>query len=478
MGLNAKVAKVLPLPAFQGLAVGLILTFAGFVFSQGIRKNYTEMTADEKAALVSAFHTVGDAATMTVGDPIHGLLRDLADFHQYNFNANIGGIHFAELESQNNFHAWHRYASFELEQAMQTLNPHVTLPYWDWTVNNTKTDPLWDETFLGGFDSSWSLNRSKFPGPQLPTQVEVNLSQNEMTFWTGSLSTSGDTRGGYSNKIENGIHSPPHYWVGGIMVGGGSPLDPAFWLHHNNFDRLWQLWEDKELAIKSSHTRPSMARYDGTYIRGDGTLLPMKPPNEITDSRSLGVFYAGSQLAVLDKYTVNNLTRNPEQFTYQYLIQAKDFFIVPAGKSCAFRSATGIELQNGFSVESGGSFSADVIATGPLLAKYAIEEPRMQDPQSPRKPYVNGFHSRVLNGGQRLGIDFSSWLAKSSRINAEVWDMQGKRAKLDLLSIEGTYMLHGLVFNLKNVKTRGVHAFKVAVGDKKFSGKLFLSGQE
>ncbi len=34
-----------------------------------------------------------------------------------------------------------------------------------------------------------------------------------------------------------------HNWTGGTMAGGNSPLDPLFYLHHCNVDRLWAIWQ-------------------------------------------------------------------------------------------------------------------------------------------------------------------------------------------------------------------------------------------
>jgi tyrosinase len=459
-----RVASSPPRPALRSSAI-LVLLAAAMAFTQGIRKNYTEMTPEEKNALVSAFQTLGD--------PPSGLLRNLATFHSVNFSANSGGIHQASQEQFNIFHAWHRYASFELEQEMQRINPHITLPYWDWTVNRLATDALWDNSFIGGFNARWSLGRVLGGGVVLPTAADVATVQSLTSFWgPGGLAGSG-----YSQQVENArpVHNPPHNWVGGVMAGGESPRDPIFWFHHNNVDRLWQLWEDQEPAVKSTHTRTTMARYDGTFVRPDGAVLPAVDPDAIVDSRSLGVFYAGGGVALLDNYTVANRTRNPEQFTYRDLIRAANFR-VPAGRSANFRSATGIELQNGFVVESGGSFTAEVLGTGSIVAKMSSDMPIPQEPLEPGTAASADFRYRVAGGGALLALEFPGWIAKTEEIRAEVWNVAGKRASLRLVSVDGVYLIGGLTFDLSGIGTRGVHFFRVEAGKERFTGKVVLGG--
>lgn len=60
----------------------------------------------------------------------------------------------------------------------------------------------------------------------------------------------------HAGTVHGGIETQPHDWVHGL-VGGSEPatnlpglmadpdtaaLDPIFWLHHANIDRLWQVW--------------------------------------------------------------------------------------------------------------------------------------------------------------------------------------------------------------------------------------------
>lgn len=56
----------------------------------------------------------------------------------------------------------------------------------------------------------------------------------------------------FRNQLEgfrgSGMHNRVHRWIGGSMGPGTSPNDPAFFLHHCNVDRLWELWRNSDLG--------------------------------------------------------------------------------------------------------------------------------------------------------------------------------------------------------------------------------------
>lgn len=45
-----------------------------------------------------------------------------------------------------------------------------------------------------------------------------------------------------SGLLETGPHNNVHGGTGGFMGAFMSPVDPIFWLHHANIDRLWDIW--------------------------------------------------------------------------------------------------------------------------------------------------------------------------------------------------------------------------------------------
>ena len=54
--------------------------------------------------------------------------------------------------------------------------------------------------------------------------------------------------GGVNGRLENVPHNAIHGAIGGLMNDPDTAaLDPIFWLHHSNIDRLWEVW---------SHSKP------------------------------------------------------------------------------------------------------------------------------------------------------------------------------------------------------------------------------
>jgi tyrosinase len=313
--------------------------------AQSIRKEHLEMTATEKVNLVNAFYQLRTGAD---------LIADLAEFHADFFvfentnDPNGLAIHFNLPDRPENqiFFAWHRRQMFELEQVMQDINPNISMPFWDSSTDQSVNSTLWDQNFMGQFDADWGLGRNVGAGGPLPTLQTVIDVQANTDFLL------------YSNDMERGdAHTGGHRYAGGVMRTSRSPRDPIFYLHHTYVDKLWTDWE--EANQNSSFIIQSMIRYDGTY-NFDGTTLPLVNPNNIVDSKSLGVFYAHNQLAELENYTVSNTYNTQENFYYQFTIQAGNSFMVPTGTDCKLESVTEIVLQPGFEAVSGSSFTAKI----------------------------------------------------------------------------------------------------------------------
>lgn len=283
------------------------------------------------------------------------LINDLALYHRAFFNLDDVGdgssldihMNLPDEPEKDIFLAWHRRQILELEHAIQGLFPYLSVPYIDWTSDNSTNSPVWDFDFLGQFDEDWGLNRNLGASGQLPdsdnVQELLNFSSDYYLF---------------SNNFERGVvHAGPHNWVGGVMVGGSSPRDPIFYLHHTNVDRIWQEWEKENEA--SLFIRSSMLRYDGTYVF-NGNVLPTVNPNNLINSNSIGVFYAENQFVNLEDYEVSNSNLENEYFYYQYQINISNNFIVPSGNTSTVESIDQILIKPGFYAESGSNFIAKI----------------------------------------------------------------------------------------------------------------------
>lgn len=177
------------------------------------RKNFRDLTSDERNRFVAALNDLKS----------RGVIDQFASDHSSFF----GNAH-----GESSFFPWHREFNRLFEDQLRTYDARITLPYWDWTVDNTNTSSLWDSGFLGGFDSAWGLGRSL--SGSLPTAQDVQDALNAPTFPD------------FLDIVERSIgtlHDAPHGWVGGIMSGASAPADPAFYLHHGFIDVIWAQWQ-------------------------------------------------------------------------------------------------------------------------------------------------------------------------------------------------------------------------------------------
>lgn len=168
------------------------------------------------------------------------------------------------------FPPWHRSFIYYFEQLIQFFSgdSNFALPYWDWSRTTSVPDsfygtgnPLDDDISLKDPPTSCpdapSAGRGVTQGTQfsqadLDTYVgpkRINDIQSNPDYATYGGAVSG--RG----ALEATPHNFIHRWVGGDTEGGSekdsnmaqffSPMDPIFWMHHCNVDRLYSNWLER-----------------------------------------------------------------------------------------------------------------------------------------------------------------------------------------------------------------------------------------
>jgi tyrosinase len=246
-----------------------------------LRKNQNTLTASEKQAFVSAVLGLKQRPSrLHPGDPNFGRYDDFVEVH---LNAMMppmmtppqpGWAHQSGV-----FTPWHRALLLEFEKELQTANPAVTIPYWDWTQDSSPTSSLWTSDFLGGngagadgqvAEGPFAGSAGKWPirvkdGPTDPdvlrrdmgadpTAKELPSASDQAAVlamgpydrqpWEDGLRANNAAAWqGYRPHLEVDLHNLVHRWVGGNMLDMTSPNDPVFWLHHCNCDRLWVVWQ-------------------------------------------------------------------------------------------------------------------------------------------------------------------------------------------------------------------------------------------
>lgn len=189
------------------------------------------------------------------------------------------------------FAPWHRAYLYYFEQIVASLsgNASFALPYWDWSRTHTIPDAFWGA-------GNTLLDNTRRMQPNQPFSATVINEFVGLPVINGLLADTdfasmwGDDIGG--GEFEFTPHNQVHVQVGGNMMTGASPLDPLFWCHHCNVDRLYSEW----LGRRGHFPPTAPAWRDKTF---NDFADPMGNPagGELTvakmlDSRDLGYVYA------------------------------------------------------------------------------------------------------------------------------------------------------------------------------------------
>ncbi|MGX9117293.1 tyrosinase family protein [Mesorhizobium sp. BHbsci] len=158
------------------------------------------------------------------------------------------------------FLPWHRayLRSFELICRELSGKSDFALPYWDWTVDRQIPTPFrmseGNELYHDrpGFQSNDSLP-DDMVGEAVIERIlsAVTLQDFGSTRPSGQDSTdsSWQRRRGDATELEFNPHNGVHGTLQGDMASYMSPLDPIFWLHHCNADRIWSIWSSRHPGV-------------------------------------------------------------------------------------------------------------------------------------------------------------------------------------------------------------------------------------
>jgi tyrosinase len=215
---------------------------------------------------------------------------------------------------------WHRQLLDLFERELQTINPQVTIPYWNWAVDNQPTSSIWNDDFMGGNgdptdnhvvktgpfrQGQWILTRD---GPDLrrdfgdwvsslPTaqdeQVALTIPNYDVFPYDSGSDITQSFRnfmaGWNSPTIEPERHNRVHNWVGGSMLTEASPNDPVFWLVHANLDRIWADWETQH-----GYLYPESGAAEGENLYDQMPFLDVTPAS-VLNHYDLGYQYDTEQ---------------------------------------------------------------------------------------------------------------------------------------------------------------------------------------
>jgi len=302
-----------------------------------IRRDQATLSLGERKAFVNAVLALKDQPSQLY-PPSQNKYDDYVLIHSAAMVSPVTGPMFAHQGPA--FLPWHREFIRRFELDLQSIDQRVTLPYWDWTKDNSASSTIWNEDFMGGngrdednkvmsgqfaYDAGrWTLNINdvyepnpqpylrrgfgKFPGVStLPTAEQVSdalkVTPYDSPPWMTDVqeqkpqpSFRNRLEGWYGEgRIHNRVHlwvsggTPPEYNDAGSMFWSTSPNDPIFFLHHCNIDRLWAQWQQHH------PTHGYLPNIGGP--KGHNINDPMEPwkgtatPASVIDHHSLGYTY-------------------------------------------------------------------------------------------------------------------------------------------------------------------------------------------
>ncbi|HVG23284.1 MAG TPA: tyrosinase family protein [Thermoanaerobaculia bacterium] len=149
------------------------------------------------------------------------------------------------------FLPWHRIYLKYMERTLRKFSgdPKFALPYWDYPDNTGPDGGIALPTMMRGAASSNSLVDTF-------RTIGLNTNASDIDPLDGSAQQAFDftTFTSFSQSLEGQPHGTMHCGTGmncqapdiGIVAVAG--LDPVFYMHHANIDRLWQCWMVRKAA--------------------------------------------------------------------------------------------------------------------------------------------------------------------------------------------------------------------------------------
>ncbi|MFM0139850.1 tyrosinase family protein [Caballeronia grimmiae] len=178
------------------------------------------------------------------------------------------------------FMAWHRGYIYYLEQQLKSTSGDtgLTLPYWDYY-----TYPV----IPSEFTDTASGNPLYVPRQNTNVYQALDLSP----FASTVVNMQRGTKNAFETKLENAPHNPVHDIIGGFMADiSSAPVDPIFYLHHCNIDRLWSAWEHRSTSRVPA---ASNSYWSGSFTYASGLTMAK---SKTRTAANLGYDYANDTM--------------------------------------------------------------------------------------------------------------------------------------------------------------------------------------
>jgi tyrosinase len=217
------------------------------------------------------------------------------------------------------FLAWHRMYLMAFELAVQDVlgDDGWSLPYWYAIDPDDAATSVLPPAFRDTTRNLYTKKRSVpanggDPLPDLSPSLIHALDADGFSTPDGTSTFGGGERstpsfnGEESGLLEGVPHGAVHSLVGNDYDQAGNPvrqgwmgsfftagLDPVFWLHHSNIDRLWQVWLDHDQAHLNPTGDPAWLDAKFSFPAVGGGLHEWSI-GDIVDTAAVGYNYAST----------------------------------------------------------------------------------------------------------------------------------------------------------------------------------------
>ena len=281
------------LKAFAGPLPPLRKSLAGMAWNDPILSAYRD--------------AVGQMIAKPAGDKFNW--SNLAHIHGTNPNQ----YHFCPHGNWY-FLPWHRAYVVTYEKAIRKIigDNNFAMPYWDWTTNPKMPEQFLSPTLPNGktnwlyvSDPTWKRtwpNQTPMPsnvvGPavfqQIMTTTPYEAFGTSRPAGQNTLAQSWITKStGFQGPLESKPHNQVHNNIGGWMPSAMSPMDPIFFMHHSNIDRIWDAWNH---AGNPNSTDPLWTNmpFQNNFLNPDGSAWSPKV-SDLYVPENLGYTYNSGQ---------------------------------------------------------------------------------------------------------------------------------------------------------------------------------------
>ena len=195
------------------------------------------------------------------------------------------------------FLTWHRMFLWYFERVLQEASgdPSLRLPFWDYATDPNLPAAYRDLTYVNEAGQT-------VPNPLRVDARQPSLNNGSAGLAAGVRSAAGAMQATTFGSFSGSLESTPHGAVHCALVTGGCPnglmgavpasaLDPIFWAHHTNIDRVYECWlrvnEPARLPSDPAHLNTQY-----TFVDADGSTTPPRRVGDMLRLSQLGYNYA------------------------------------------------------------------------------------------------------------------------------------------------------------------------------------------